>query len=146
MTATLAMTRAWMPYCLILAGIYNVVWGAVVILSPRFVFELAGVSGGMMPNPVGLAIWQCVGMIVGVYGVGYVIAATNPLRHWPIVLVGLLGKVFGPIGYVYSAFVMKNFPTEFWWTIVTNDLVWWVPFGAILIAARRAHLACVSAG
>ena len=142
----MAMTRAWMPYCLILAGIYNVVWGAVVVISPRFVFELAGVSGEMMPNAVGLAIWQCVGMIVGVYGVGYIAAATNPLRHWPIVLVGLLGKIFGPIGYVYSAFVTKNFPTEFWWTIVTNDLIWWVPFGAILIAAYRANKASISLG
>jgi small multidrug resistance pump len=41
-------------------------------------------------------IWQCVGMIVGVYGVGYLIAAFDPLRHWPVILVGLLGKVLGP--------------------------------------------------
>ena len=34
-------------------------------------------------------IWQCVGMIVGVYGVGYLVAASDPLRHWPIVLVGM---------------------------------------------------------
>ena len=41
-------------------------------------------------------LWQCVGMIVGVYGVGYLAAAAAPLRHWPIVLVGFLGKSVWP--------------------------------------------------
>ena len=44
-------------------------------------------------------LWQCIGMIVGVYGIGYLAASTDPVRHWPIVLVGFLGKIFGPIGY-----------------------------------------------
>ena len=42
-------------------------------------------------------------MIFGVYGVGYAVAATAPLRHWPIVLVGLLGKLFGPVGFIAAA-------------------------------------------
>ena len=29
-------------------------------------------------------------MIVGVYGIGYIIAAGNPYKHWPIIFVGLL--------------------------------------------------------
>ena len=40
-----------------------------------------------------------VGMIVGVYGIGYIIASARPLVHWPIILVGFLGKIFGPIGF-----------------------------------------------
>ncbi len=39
-------------------------------------------------------------MISGVYGVGYAAAALDPLRHWTIVLVGFLGMVFGPVGFV----------------------------------------------
>ena len=75
-------------------------------------------------------------MIVGVYGVGYAIAAFAPLVHWPIVLVGLLGKVLGPIGFVDAA-LRGDVPWRAGWLIVTNDLVWWIPFAALLVVARR---------
>ncbi len=65
------------------------------------------------------AFWQCVGMIVGVYGVGDLVAASDPNRHWPIVLVGLLGKVFGPIGFV-SAATRGNLPWLMGWTILNQ--------------------------
>ena len=76
-------------------------------------------------------IWQCVGMIVGVYGIGYWIAASDPMRHWPITLVGFLGKIFGPIGFAYYL-IQGAFPLIFGLTIMTNDLLWWIPFGLIL--------------
>jgi hypothetical protein len=76
-------------------------------------------------------------MIVGVYGIGYLAAAANPLRHWPIVLVGLLGKIFGPIGFLGAA-LRDEIPWSFGWTIIGNDLVWWIPFGMIIARAFRA--------
>ena len=79
-------------------------------------------------------------MIVGVYGVGYLIAARDPARHWPIVLVGLLGKVFGPIGFAV-ALAKGVFPPLFAVTILTNDLIWWIPFALILMHARQYHAA-----
>jgi small multidrug resistance pump len=75
-------------------------------------------------------------MIVGVYGIGYTIAARDPLRHWPIVLVGLLGKVFGPVGAVEGA-LAGRLPWSILWTNLTNDLIWVVPFGLILYRAWR---------
>ena len=54
-------------------------------------------------------------------------------------LVGLLGKVFGPIGFVFAA-CSGELPWSFGLVIVTNDLVWWWPFTAILLAARAAAL------
>ncbi len=128
----------WMGWVLTAAGIYNLLWGAVVVLFPLSLFKVLGVPEANWPNPTGVAIWQCVGMIVGVYGVGYLAAALNPLRHWPIVLVGLLGKLFGPIGFVDAALIKGTFPVQFGWTIITNDLIWWIPFAVILLAAWRA--------
>jgi hypothetical protein len=61
-------------------------------------------------------------MIVGVYGVGYAAAALDPLRHWPVVLVGLLGKIFGPTGLL-SAVLGGTLPLSFGLTILTDDLV-----------------------
>jgi len=81
-----------------------------------------------------------VGMMVAVFGVGYAIAATNPLRHWPIVLVGLLGKVLGPIGFLHAA-LAGQLPWSFGWINLTNDLIWWLPFALILRRAWHEYLA-----
>jgi hypothetical protein len=116
---------------LLAAAAYNLLWGATVVLLPEWTLRMAGIGESSHP-----AIWQCVGMIVGVYGVGYAVAAFDPLRHWPIVLVGLLGKVCGPIGFVWHA-VEGTMPWGLAPTIVLNDLVWWVPFAVILRTVRE---------
>lgn len=131
----------WMTRVLYLAAVYNLLWGAWVVLRPLDLFVWTGAQPPIYPS-----IWQCVGMIVGVYGVGYAIAATNPFRHWPIVLVGLLGKLFGPIGFAWmlattAASEPGRLPLAWGWTLVTNDFIWWISFTAILYHAARFHLA-----
>jgi small multidrug resistance pump len=123
--------KPWMCWTLRLAAVYNLAWGVWVILAPNMLFDLIEAPRLNYPQ-----IWQCVGMIVGVYGVGYWLAARDPMRHWPIVLVGLLGKIFGPIGLV-QAMATSDFPPKFGLTCITNDVIWWVPFTLILLAARR---------
>ena len=76
-------------------------------------------------------IWQGMGMVVGVYGIGYWLASYDPIRHWPIVLVGFLGKLFGPLGFFINYF-QDNVPFEFIYTLITNDFIWWIPFLYIL--------------
>lgn len=90
-----------------------------------------------MARPQYPEIWQSVGMIVGVFGIGYLIAAFNPIRHWPIVLVGFLGKVFGPIGFI-KAVSTGALPLSSAWITLTNDLIWWIPFGLILWQVLQA--------
>ncbi|WP_202907507.1 hypothetical protein [Mariniblastus fucicola] len=124
----------WMKWMLIAAGIYNLAFGVFAILFPSAMFRLIE-----MQQPKYLELWQCIGMIVGVYGVGYIIAAFDPVRHWPIVLVGLLGKLFGPIGMAWAVF-RGTLPLEFGIANVTNDLVWLVPFAIVLVHARRSQL------
>ncbi|MFG0246636.1 MAG: SelL-related redox protein [Phycisphaerales bacterium JB052] len=130
----LQLVPIWLKRVLILAGLYNIVWGAWVILFPASLFATMD-----LPSPTYPAIWQCVGMIVGVYGVGYLIAARDPITHWPIILVGLLGKILGPIGFVYAALITGDLPIQFIWTIIPNDLIWWVPFTMLLVLAAKYH-------
>lgn len=125
--------KRWMKVTLRAAGVYNVAWGAWVLLFPLAYFRMAE-----MPLPNYPQIWQCVGMIVGVYGVGYWIAASDPVRHWPIILVGLLGKIFGPIGFLQLA-LRGDWPWLMGWTNITNDLIWWIPFTLILLHAYRVE-------
>lgn len=122
---------SWPAFVLRSAAIYNLAWGAWVIAIPNHLFDLTGIE---RPNYPG--IWQCVGMIVGVYGIGYWIAARDFVRHWPIVLVGLLGKIFGPIGFLQSA-LAGLLPWSWGFMILTNDLIWWVPFVGMLYLALK---------
>ncbi len=117
-----------------LAAIYNVIWGGIAILFPIHSFEILGMRAPLYPQ-----LWQCIGMIVGVYGLGYWIAAANPLIHWPIVLVGFLGKILGPLGFA-GALIQEELPLIFGVHIITNDLIWWIPFFLILKNVFVKHL------
>ena len=121
----------WAGQWLFWAGVYNLLWGVITIAAPHLIFDLTGIHRLNYPE-----IWQCVGMIVGVYGIGYLIAAEDPRAHWPIVLVGLMGKIFGPIGFAV-ALLRGTFPPLFGLTILTTDLIWWIPFTMILWDAFR---------
>ena len=120
----------WHRVVLRFAAVYNLSWGLFAILFPMALFRWVG----MDPLPNYPELWQCIGMIVGVYGIGYWIAGSDPIRHWPIILVGLLGKIFGPIGFLQAVWT-ERFPVAMGWTILTNDLIWWIPFSLILYHA-----------
>jgi len=121
----------WKSTVLKIAAIYNILWGAWVVLFPTQFFALTG-----MEQPTQIMIWQGMGMVIGVYGLGYYWASFNPIKHWPIVAVGFLGKIFGPIGFVMN-YVQGNVPFEFFYTLITNDFIWWVPFYLILKDAKN---------
>ena len=125
------MSIKQMSLTLKVAAIYNLLWGVWVVLFPNHFFELVG-----MTLPIHPMIWQGMGMVIGVYGLGYWWAAQNPMIHWPIVAVGLLGKIFGPIGFFLNYF-SGNVPFEFIYTLFTNDFIWWIPFFLILNKARN---------
>lgn len=127
-------SRGWRRTTLVLAGIYNLAWGALVVLAPRATLEWLGLE---VRTTLEEQLWGCIGMFVAVWGLGYLAAARDPLRHWPIVLVGLLGKVFGPIGFALAV-AQDALPPSMGKTLLTNDLVWWIPFGWIVLDARRA--------
>lgn len=112
------------------AAAYNLVWGVAVILFPRAGFELAGVALPVPPD-LTLQLWQCIGMFVMVFAIGYWCAARDPERYAPFILIGTLGKVFGPIGFAWGWWHGKM-PGAVGWTIVFNDLIWWPVFFAFV--------------
>lgn len=130
----------WMKYVLLVAATYNFLWAGLAICIPTQMLAWFGLQA----STTEAVFWQCIGMIVGVFGVGFLIAATNPYRHWPIVLVGFLGKLFGVIGFAV-ALSSSELQAKFGWAILTNDVVWLVPFLIILWGAIRHHHAVGSA-
>lgn len=121
----------WKSVTLKIAAIYNILWGAWVVLYPNHFFLLTNMEP--INHPM---VWQGMGMVIGVYGLGYWWASFNPVKHWPIVGVGFLGKIFGPIGFLMN-FATGKASVTFAYTLITNDLIWWIPFALILNEARK---------
>ncbi len=124
-----------MTRVLVAAGIYNLFWGSFVILFPGAMFGWLNMEAPRYPQ-----LWQCIGMIVGVYGLGYLIASRDPVRHWPIVFVGFLGKILGPLGMAQALWT-GALPIGFAVNVITNDLIWWIPFFLILRHVWHLYLA-----
>jgi hypothetical protein len=108
------------------AGVYNLAWGAYAALDPQWLVRFA-----RMP-PLGQpAIFACLGMVVGIYGLLYLEVARAPERGWPIAAVGLLGKLLGPIGLAVLL-ARGTWPPRTAVLCLTNDLPWWIPFALYL--------------
>ncbi|MCO5233429.1 MAG: hypothetical protein LC105_06570 [Chitinophagales bacterium] len=115
-----------MKAILFIAGLYSIIWGVSVVVIPGFWFDLAGLD-----HPNYMQLWQLLGVYSIAMGVGYLIAFTNPMRQWPIVLIGLIVKVLAPIGFLIY-YLKGQLPLIVFQMNITNDLIWWIPFALIL--------------
>lgn len=113
------------------AAAYNFLWGSITILFPTLFFRLIGA-----PLPNYLLLWQCIGMFVLVYAPAYWWAARRPERHAHLIAIGLLGKILGPVGFIWAV-AHGQLPLAFGLTNLTNDALWWPAFALYLRAAAR---------
>jgi len=109
-----------------LAGCYNLAFGLWAGFWPLGFFELFDIAPPRYPG-----IWACLGMVVGVYGLLYLHAAWKLETAWPIIAVGFLGKVLGPIGMATS--FNDDWPRRLGMICVYNDIIWWLPFSLFLV-------------
>lgn len=121
--------RPW----LVAAAIYNLLWGSFTIVFPDALFRFLRMS-----PPSYLPLWQVVGMFVLVYAPAYGWAARRPSAHGHLILVGMSGKILGPIGFLW-ALAWGQLPLRFGAVILTNDLLWWPAFACYLQAVARVH-------
>ena len=110
----------------IAAGLYNIVWGVWSAIDPQWLMRFAGMPPANHP-----AIFACLAMVVGLYGVLYLEVARVPERGWTIAAVGLAGKVLGPIG-LFHLIRTGAWPPETLVLCLTNDVIWWIPFALYL--------------
>jgi hypothetical protein len=114
-----------------LAAIYNIAFGLWACFWPRAFFDIVKMAP---PNYPGL--WQCLGMVVGLYGVLYASAAWRLDQARLIIAVGLAGKILGPIGLCLTI-RSGEWPLRTFGLVVFNDLVWWLPFTLFLLEGTR---------
>jgi hypothetical protein len=136
MTLQVIRRRRFHRAVFVAAGLYNVLWGLCAIADPQWLFRFAG-----MPLSNHPAVFACLGMVIGLYGLLYFEVARVPERGWPIAAVGLAGKVLGPIG-MFQLIWSGAWPAPALILCLTNDFIWWLPFGLYLRdawPAFRAH-------
>lgn len=117
----------------ILAGVYNITVGLWAAVAPRAFFDVFDLGPPSHP-----AIWACLGMVIGLYGLIYLKVAfmePAPITRF-LIGIGLAGKVLGPIGF-FLAVRNGEFPLRMFPLIALDDLVWWVPFAMYLIEGTR---------
>ncbi len=116
-----------------LAAIYNIFWGILIAIHPKVI--LFDNSDSVFV----IIVLQCVGMLVGVYGIAYYFASVDPARYWPLILVGLIGKILGPIGSLHYIFT-KQLDPSFFMINIFNDVIWIIPFSWILYHVYKKNL------
>ncbi|MDB4949865.1 MAG: alkyl hydroperoxide reductase/Thiol specific antioxidant/Mal allergen [Gemmatimonadetes bacterium] len=115
------------------AAVCNVAWGAVAVLFPTLPFDVFGLSRPNYPF-----LMSGIGMMVAVYGYGYWVVAGDPRAHPELVVVGLLGKALGPIGWAWNVW-LGAIPARTLWIIAFNDLIWVPFFVSFLVWQRRTR-------
>jgi hypothetical protein len=127
----------WMRNLLRFAGCYNLLFGVNLTIFYHEMFKTFG-----LPKPSVILYVQLVGVLVALFGVGYLMVAANPLQNRNLLLLGFLSKLFGSLfgtGYV----LLGKMPPVFMVILVFADIIYLPFFWIILrriyrIAAERA--------
>lgn len=126
------MAPAWAIWSLRLAAAQCLFWGPFIVLLPR---QSSLVYGFQQP-PTDIFLWQGSGLIIFLFGLGYLIASRDPFRHWLVVFIGLLAKVFGPVGMLWSV-LTDQVTSGVLLLIPLHDVLWWLPFSLIVLRRER---------
>jgi len=124
----------WMKDLLLIAGCYNLAWGMGIMVFPVLSLEILGYP----TTGAGPMFWQGTGMLVGLFGLGYAMAAFNPVQHWLMIFIGFLSKLLAGAGCIVGA-LSGTMPAVAGWLAIPNDLIWWIPFALILRHIWRVH-------
>jgi hypothetical protein len=113
--------KPWMRKLLIFAGCYNLLVGVNLCVFYHEMFKFFG-----LPKPNLIMYVQLVGMLVALFGVGYLMVAHRPIQNRNLLLLGFLSKLFGSIlgtGYV----LLGKMPPIFFLVLIFSDIVY-LPF------------------
>ncbi|MEA1952632.1 MAG: hypothetical protein U9N87_14725 [Planctomycetota bacterium] len=128
--------QPWMRPLLIFAGIFNVLAGSCMIVFYHEGYKLLGI-----PRPEVVLPVQVMGILVALFGVGYLLVAKNPLENRHILALGFWSKALSSalaIAYVFNG----ELPLVLLPIVIFSDVIYLPPFYMILrIIYRQADQA-----
>lgn len=116
----------WMTRLLWFVGGYNLLAGTGMLCFYHEGFKLLGVEKPQMNLPI-----QLVGVLVGLFGVGYWMVASHPRENRNVLLLGFWSKALGSVLGVYYVWVGK-LPLVFLVILFFSDIIYFPPFYIIL--------------
>ena len=116
----------WAKHLLTIVGVYYLLSGLFNSIFPKVAFKVAN-----MDVPLHLFVWQHVSILFAVLGFGFLIAASNPTRYWPIILMGILKMGFGLGGYVLLL-INGGVSIAFGLHVLLADGIWFLPMIIVL--------------
>ena len=130
-----APLKPWMWFLLRFAGIFNLLAGFSMIVLYSEGFKLLGLKKPPLMLPL-----QLVGVMVGLFGVGYHMVASRPLENRNVLVLGFWSKALGSalgIGYV----VLGKLPLMFLPVLLFADIAYLPPFYVIMRRLKRIAVA-----
>jgi len=125
MGTTQSPLKPWMHGVLKFAGVYNIVAGLSMMAFYHEGFKSLGLPKPEFNMPI-----QLVGVLVAIFGIGYLIVNRNPVGNRNVLLIGLLSKIFGPmLAFFYVA--SGVLPLVMLVVLFFADIIYWVPFWLI---------------
>lgn len=129
---------SWMKFVLRFVAIYNVLAGLHMLILRHETYDMIGMAPPDIDFPI-----QLVGILVGLFGVGYYMVAKSPLENRNVLLLGFWSKFLGSCLGTY--YVLRGIlPPKFVLVYFFADIIYLIPFYLILrrlnriAAARRA--------
>ena len=117
---------SWPTYILLILALYEGVFGLFCIFLPTLYFVFFNV-----PLLNHIILWQFLGGVFLVFGMGYFISFINPIRFWPIIFLGLMFKVIMLILFIVT--VLQDYIyMDFLFLVLFNSVIWLLPLCLIL--------------
>lgn len=120
-----------MRYLLRFAGCFNLLAGASMIILYHEGYKLLGVPKPQLILPV-----QVMGILVALFGVGYLLVASNPIENRNVLMLGMLSKL---ISSIVAVWYVPFGPMPVWFLLVVflADVIYVPPFCLILLRLYR---------
>lgn len=109
------------------AGIYHLLWALSVIFFPKYIFYHKTVES-LSDTDLRFVI----AAFNAALGVAYLTAMSNPLRHWRIILIGFVLKLFVVISYVYTKYTGTTEGHLIYQKLWSHQIIWLPLFAYIL--------------
>lgn len=117
--------RPWMRLVLRIAGTFNLLAAAAMISLYHEGYRQLGI-----PEPQLVLPDQIMGVLVGLFGVGYHMVASHPIENRNILVLGFWSKAISS-GFVFWYVAIGQLPAWSVAAIVLSDLIYLPPFYVI---------------
>ena len=116
----------WMKFLLRFVAIFNVGAGLFMLIGYHETYKIIGMEKPAIHFPI-----QLVGILVGLFGVGYYLVARNPIENRNVLTLGFWSKFLGScLGTLYV--LQGKLPLTFVAVYFFADVIYLLPFYVIM--------------